>query len=48
MDERFGALDAQTREALQKELLRIWEYERKTVVFVTQATSEVFLADRTS
>ena len=47
MDEPFGALDAQTRKCMQRELVRIWEKTRKTVVFVTHSVIEaVFLADR--
>ena len=37
MDEPYGALDVQTRELLQDELLNIWEKQRKTVIFVTHS-----------
>jgi NitT/TauT family transport system ATP-binding protein len=43
MDEPFGALDAQTREVMQNELLRIWEADRKSVVFVTHSIDEALL-----
>lgn len=47
MDEPLGALDAHTRILLQKELLRIWENNRKTVLFVTHSVDEaIFLGDR--
>jgi NitT/TauT family transport system ATP-binding protein len=47
MDEPFGSLDVQTRDLLQDELLRIWEREQKTVVFVTHSIEEaIYLADR--
>ena len=47
MDEPFAALDAQTRELMQAELLRIWAEAHKTVVFITHQIDEaVYLADR--
>lgn len=47
MDEPFGALDAQTRLQMQDELIRIYEKEKRTIVFVTHSVDEsVFLADK--
>ena len=47
MDEPFAALDAQTREHMQAELLKIWSEARKTVLFITHQINEaVYLADR--
>jgi NitT/TauT family transport system ATP-binding protein len=47
MDEPFGSIDAQTRNLMQKELLRIWQSAKKTVMFVTHSVEEaVFLADK--
>lgn len=47
MDEPFAALDAQTREILQAELLRIWEAHKKTIVFITHSLDEaIYLSDR--
>ena len=47
MDEPFSALDEQNRTILQQELLRIWEVDKKTVVFITHCVDEaVTLADK--
>jgi NitT/TauT family transport system ATP-binding protein len=47
MDEPFGALDAQTREVMQEELMRLWVQTGKTIVFVTHDIEEaVYLGDR--
>ncbi len=47
MDEPFGSLDAQTRELLQDELLRIWERQRRTMVFITHSIEEaIAIGDR--
>ena len=47
MDEPFGQLDAQTRYSMQEEVLRIWEKEKRTIIFVTNNIEEaVYLADR--
>ncbi|WP_217184017.1 ABC transporter ATP-binding protein [Streptomyces sp. AC495_CC817] len=47
MDEPFGALDEQTRVALQQELLQIWESTSKAVMFITHSVDEaLMLADR--
>jgi NitT/TauT family transport system ATP-binding protein len=47
MDEPFSALDAQTRQLMQEELLAIWERTRQTIVYVTHNIQEaVYMADR--
>lgn len=47
MDEPFGALDAQTKERMQSDLLETWGHSRKTVIFVTHDLEEaIFLSDR--
>lgn len=47
MDEPFGALDAQTRYLMQEELQRIWDAEKRTVIFITNNIEEaIYLADR--
>lgn len=47
MDEPFGHLDAQTRYLMQEDIMRIWEKEKRTIVFVTNNIEEaIYLADR--
>lgn len=47
MDEPFGALDAQTRNKMQRELLQIWGETKKTILFVTHSVDEaVYLSDK--
>ena len=47
MDEPFGSLDAQTRELMQEELLRLWRAQPKTMIFVTHSIDEaIILGDR--
>ena len=47
MDEPFGSLDTQTREKMQQLLLRIWQQNKRTVIFVTHDIDEaIFLSDR--
>jgi len=47
MDEPFGALDAQTRYQMEEEILRIWEKEKRTVIFITNNIEEaLYLGDR--
>jgi len=47
MDEPFGALDAQTRESMGDELVKIWEQDKKTALFVTHSIDEaIFLGDQ--
>jgi NitT/TauT family transport system ATP-binding protein len=47
MDEPFAALDAQTRSIMQDELLRVWQADRRTVIFITHNVDEaIYLADR--
>jgi NitT/TauT family transport system ATP-binding protein/sulfonate transport system ATP-binding protein len=47
MDEPFGQLDAQTRYKMQNEIMRIWEQDKRTIIFVTNNIEEaVYLGDR--
>lgn len=47
MDEPFGALDAQTRYQMEEEIIKIWEKNKRTIVFVTNNVEEaIYLGDR--
>jgi len=47
LDEPFGQLDAQTRIYMEQETVRIWEQEKRTIIFVTNNIDEaLFLGDR--
>ena len=47
MDEPFGALDAQTRYSMEEEIIKIWQKQKRTVIFVTNNIEEaVYLGDR--
>ena len=47
MDEPFGQLDAQTRYSMEDEILKIWDKDKRTILFVTNNIEEaVYLADR--
>ena len=47
MDEPFGALDAQTRYSMEEEIQKIWQSEKRTIIFVTNNIEEaVYLGDR--
>lgn len=47
MDEPFGQLDAQTRYSMQNEILRVWEQEKRTIIFVTNNIEEAcYLGER--
>jgi NitT/TauT family transport system ATP-binding protein/sulfonate transport system ATP-binding protein len=47
LDEPFGQLDAQTRYFMEKETVRIWETDKRTVLFVTNNIDEaIYLGDR--
>ena len=47
MDEPFSALDVRTREVMRREIIALWEQQKKTIIFVTHDIDEaLFLADR--